>query len=104
MPSHTQVPRPLLDQVRSFNRAVTRRIGVLDDHYLGRSRPVGQDRMLWEIGPEGCEVRVLRARLGLDAGHTSRLLRALESSRLVVVKPSEADGRVRIARLTPTGR
>jgi DNA-binding MarR family transcriptional regulator/GNAT superfamily N-acetyltransferase len=104
MSSGTQIPHALLDQVRSFNRAVTRRIGVLDDHYLGRSRPVGQDRMLWEIGTEGCEVRALRARLGLDAGHTSRLLRALESSRLVVVKPSEADGRVRIARLTPTGR
>jgi DNA-binding MarR family transcriptional regulator/GNAT superfamily N-acetyltransferase len=104
MSSRTRVPQPLLDQVRSFNRAVTQRIGVLDDHYLGRNRPVGQDRMLWEIGTEGCEVRALRARLGLDAGHTSRLLRALESSRLVVVRPSEADGRVRIARLTPTGR
>jgi DNA-binding MarR family transcriptional regulator/GNAT superfamily N-acetyltransferase len=104
MPSRTRVPQPLLDQVRSFNRAVTQRIGVLDDHYLGRNRPVGQDRMLWEIGTDGCEVRALRARLGLDAGHTSRLLRALEFSRLVVVRPSEADGRVRIARLTPTGR
>src|SRR5690348_16602711 len=98
------VPRAQLDQVRSFNRVVTKRIGVLDDHYLGRNRPVGQDRMLWEIGVDGCEVRALRARLGLDAGHTSRLLRALEASRLIVVKPSEADRRVRVARLTNAGR
>ncbi len=99
-----QLPQPLLDQVRSFNRAVTKRIGVLDDHYLGRNRPVGQDRMLWEIGTEGCEVRALRARLGLDAGHTSRLLRALESDRLIVVTPSDRDRRVRVARLTKVGQ
>ncbi len=98
------LPRAQLDQVRSFNRVVTKRIGVLDDHYLGRSRPVGQDRMLWEIGTDGCEVRALRARLGLDAGHTSRLLRALEASQLIVVKPSDTDRRVRIARLTKAGR
>ena len=98
------VSRPQLDQVRSFNRVVTKRIGVLDDHYLGRNRPVGQDRMLWEIGVEGCEVRALRARLGLDAGHTSRLLRALEASRLIEVKPSDSDRRVRIANLTNAGQ
>jgi DNA-binding MarR family transcriptional regulator/GNAT superfamily N-acetyltransferase len=98
------IPRGQLDQVRSFNRVVTKRIGVLDDHYLGRNRPVGQDRMLWELGAEGCEVRALRARLGLDAGHTSRLLRALEASRLIVVKPSDKDRRVRVARLTKTGK
>ena len=89
--------------MRGFNRTVTQRIGVLDDHYLGRNRPVGQDRVLWEIGADGCEVRALRARLGLDAGHTSRLLRALEAARLIVVEPSETDGRVRVARLTNAG-
>jgi DNA-binding MarR family transcriptional regulator/ribosomal protein S18 acetylase RimI-like enzyme len=98
------VDQPLVDQVRSFNRVVTRRIGALDDHYLGRSRPLGQDRVLWEIGDEGCEIRALRAQLGLDAGHTSRLLRALEASNLIVVRPSDADRRVRIARLTNAGR
>jgi DNA-binding MarR family transcriptional regulator/GNAT superfamily N-acetyltransferase len=98
-----EVSQPLVDQVRNFNRVVTRRIGALNDHYLGRNRPLGQDRVLWEIGAEGCEVRVLRSRLGLDAGHTSRLLRALEASNLIVVKPSDADRRVRIARLTRAG-
>ena len=96
--------QPLVDQVRSFNRVVTRRIGVLNDQYLGRNRPLGQDRVLWEIGTEGCEIRALRARLGLDAGHTSRLLRALEASNLIAVEPCETDRRVRIARLTPTGQ
>jgi DNA-binding MarR family transcriptional regulator/GNAT superfamily N-acetyltransferase len=90
--------------VRSFNRVVTQRIGALDDRYLGRNRPLGQDRMLWEIGVEGSEVRSLRARLGLDAGHASRLLRALEAARLIDVKPSPTDRRVRVARLTKAGR
>jgi DNA-binding MarR family transcriptional regulator/GNAT superfamily N-acetyltransferase len=91
-------------QVRSFNRVVTQRIGALDDRYLGSDRPLGQDRLMWEIGVAGCEVRSLRARLGLDAGHTSRLLRALEGSGLVTVTPSPADRRVRVARLTRRGR
>ena len=94
----------LVAHVRSFNRVVTQRIGALDDHYLGRGRPLGQNRLLWEIGVTGCEVRSLRARLGLDAGHLSRLLRALEADGLITVKPSPIDGRVRVARLTRRGR
>jgi DNA-binding MarR family transcriptional regulator/GNAT superfamily N-acetyltransferase len=90
--------------VRSFNRVVTQRIGALDDRYLGSDRPLGQDRLMWEIGVAGCEVRSLRARLGLDAGHASRLLRALEGTGLVTVTPSPADRRVRVARLTRRGR
>ena len=93
----------LVDQVRSFNRVVTQRVGALDDRYLGRDRPLGQDRLLWEIGSEGCEVRALRSRLGLDAGHLSRLLRALEEAGLVLTAPSPADGRIRVARLTCRG-
>jgi DNA-binding MarR family transcriptional regulator len=90
--------------VRSFNRVVTQRIGALDDRYLGTDRPLGQDRLMWEIGVAGCEVRSLRARLGLDAGHASRLLRVLEAAGLVTVEPSPADRRVRVARLTRRGR
>jgi DNA-binding MarR family transcriptional regulator len=90
--------------VRSFNRVVTQRIGALNDRYLGSGRPLGQDRLMWEIGVAGCEVRSLRARLGLDAGHASRLLRALEAAGLATVEPSAADRRVRVARLTRRGR
>jgi GNAT superfamily N-acetyltransferase len=48
-------------------------------------------------------VRSLRSRLGLDSGHASRLLHALESAGLVTVAPSESDRRIRIARLTASG-
>jgi|SRR4051794_23349363 len=93
----------LVERVRRFNRTVTQRVGALDDRYLARDRPLGEARVLWEIGREGCEVRALRARLELDSGHTSRLLRALEADGLVHVAPSPADGRVRIARLSAAG-
>src|SRR4051812_25929308 len=93
-----------IDAVRRFNRAVTQRVGALNDRFLARDRPLGEARVLWEIGEEGCEVRALRNRLDLDSGHASRLLRALEAGGMVRVDASPADGRVRIARLTAAGR
>jgi len=90
--------------VRSFNRLVTERVGALNDRYLARDRPLGEARVLWEIGRDGCDVRALRARLGLDSGYLSRLLRSLESAGLVAVGTSDTDRRVRTARLTEAGR
>ena len=92
-----------VSQVRSFNRLVTQRVGALNDHYLARDRPLGEARLLWEIGREGCDVRRLRSRLGLDSGYLSRLLRSLEAGQLVSVDQNEDDKRVRTARLTPAG-
>ncbi len=94
----------MIDQVRRFNRAVTQRIGALDDTFLARGRPLGQARLLWEIGPAGRDVRDLRARLDLDSGYLSRLLRSLENDGLITVEASEADGRIRTARLTAAGQ
>ncbi|BCB91602.1 bifunctional helix-turn-helix transcriptional regulator/GNAT family N-acetyltransferase [Phytohabitans suffuscus] len=92
----------LVARVRRFNRTVTHRIGALDDAYLARGRPLGQCRVLWEIGDGGSEVRALRARLDLDSGYLSRLLAALRADGLVEVAAA-ADGRVRTVRLTPAG-
>ncbi|GAA3205876.1 GNAT family N-acetyltransferase [Dactylosporangium siamense] len=95
----------LVATVRRFNRTVTQRVGALDDEYLSRGRPLGQARLLWEIGPAGAEVAALRARLGLDAGYLSRLLRALEADGLVdVCAGTGGDARVREATLTTEGR
>src|ERR1700722_15588390 len=90
-------------QVRRFNRTVTQRVGALSDRYLARDRTLGASRVLWEVGTEGCEVRALRARLALDSGQTSRLLRVLEADGLVEVVPSTDDRRIRLARLTEAG-
>ena len=96
----------MVAQVRRFNRVVTERVGALDDRYLARDRPLGQARLLWEIGDgcdDGCDVRSLRSRLDLDSGYLSRLLRSLEAAGLVTVDPSDDDKRVRTARLTAAG-
>ena len=90
-------------RVRRFNRTVTQRAGALEAGFLGLGRPLGAARVLWEIGPAGCEVRALRRRLGLDSGYLSRLLRGLEAEGLVAVVPDPADRRRRIATLTATG-
>ena len=94
----------MVEQVRRFNRVVTERVGALNDRFLGQDRPLGEARLLWEIGAGGCEVRLLRARLGLDSGYVSRLLRALAADGMIEVEPSRSDGRIRIARLTALGR
>jgi DNA-binding MarR family transcriptional regulator/GNAT superfamily N-acetyltransferase len=91
-------------QVRAFNRSVTQRIGALQDEYLARGRPLGASRVLWEIGADGTDLRALRARLDLDSGYLSRLVRSLEQDGLVALEPGERDKRVRTARLTAAGR
>jgi DNA-binding MarR family transcriptional regulator/GNAT superfamily N-acetyltransferase len=90
-------------QVRRFNRTVTQRVGALSDHFLSTARPLAVSRLLWEIGTEGGEVVMLRSRLGVDSGQMSRMLRSLETDGLVTVTPSDADARIRVARLTERG-
>ena len=94
---------PLVEQVRSFNRVMTERVGVLNDHFLGRNHPLGEARLIWEIGEQGATVRALRRRLGLDSAYVSRLLRSLERQGLVTVAAGGSDGRVRQVHLTDAG-
>ncbi|MES2176901.1 MAG: helix-turn-helix domain-containing GNAT family N-acetyltransferase [Gemmatimonadota bacterium] len=96
--SHDPVPT-----VRSFYRALTLRVGVFTDRFLGRDRPIAQSRLLFEIGSEGADIRELRARLDFDSGYLSRLLRSLEKDGLIEVAPLESDLRSRRAFLTIAG-
>ncbi|MBI1245301.1 MAG: GNAT family N-acetyltransferase [Alphaproteobacteria bacterium] len=94
--------RSEIETVRSFNRTVTRRAGALEADYLKRGRPLGEARLLFEIGPAGAEARALRARLGLDSGYFSRLVAKLARQRLLRTAADPADARRR--RLTLTAR
>jgi DNA-binding MarR family transcriptional regulator/GNAT superfamily N-acetyltransferase len=95
--------KTFIEQVRGFNRAVTVRTGVLDDSYLGRGRPLGQARLLFEVGAEGRDIASLRERLGLDSGYASRLLKALEAEGLVALEADLGDRRRRLVTLTGKG-
>ncbi|PKW09588.1 transcriptional regulator, MarR family with acetyltransferase activity [Streptomyces sp. 1222.5] len=97
------VPADAVAALRRFNRYFTRRIGALDDHYLGQDRPLGEARLLFEIG-EGVSLRELRGRLGLDAGYLSRMVKALEAQGLVRVGVPPHDNRLRVIEPTPAGR
>jgi GNAT superfamily N-acetyltransferase/DNA-binding MarR family transcriptional regulator len=85
-----------IELVRGFNRLVTRQVGALDDPYMG-GRPLGECRVLYEIGVDGATARDVRARLGLEAGYVDRLIGSLESDGLVVRREDSL-------RLTPGGR
>ena len=92
-----------IEQVRRFNRLVTQRAGALDQNFLGRDRPLGESRVLFEIGAEGADLRELRARLGLDSGYLSRVIQSLSANGLVRLSAGSEDERVRRACLTRKG-
>jgi DNA-binding MarR family transcriptional regulator/GNAT superfamily N-acetyltransferase len=93
-----------IQQVRRLNRAMTQRVGALDESYLRRGRPLGEARLIFETGVDGADVRALRTRLGLDSGYLSRLLRSLEQQHLVSVQREARDARARRVTLTRKGR
>lgn len=101
------VPTEQVAAFRRFNRAFTRRIDALNDHYLGQDRTLGEARLLFEIAsagtPEGISLRELRTRLGLDAGYLSRMTKRLQDQGMITLATHPEDSRLRVARLTPAG-
>ena len=96
--------RTQIQRVRRFNRLVTQRVGALQDGYLSRGRPLGEARLIFEIGVDGADASSLRGRLGLDSGYLSRLLRSLDAQGLVTVERKAGDARRRSVALTRKGR
>ena len=96
--------RTQIQRVRRFNRLVTQRVGALQDGYLSRGRPLGEARLIFEIGVDGADASSLRGRLGLDSGYLSRLLRSLDAQGLVTVERMAGDARRRSVALTRKGR
>jgi DNA-binding MarR family transcriptional regulator/N-acetylglutamate synthase-like GNAT family acetyltransferase len=90
-------------EVRRFNRLVTQQVGALNHRYLGH-RPLGESRVLFEIGERGATPRDVRARLGLDSGYLSRMIAALERDGLLEIESNPSDRRTRRMRLTAAGR
>lgn len=91
--------------MRAFNRNYVRRVGALEESFLGSGLPYGHARLLHEIGLGAATVQELRIRLGgLDSGYVSRILRALESDGYVTVRQDPTDGRRRTVELTDAGK
>jgi DNA-binding MarR family transcriptional regulator/GNAT superfamily N-acetyltransferase len=96
--------RASLERVRSFNRLLTQRTGALEVSDLGRGRPLGEARLIFEIGETGAGLRELRNKLGLDSGYLSRLVARLKAQGLIELHKDAQDGRLRRATLTGAGR
>lgn len=91
--------------VRVFNRFYTRLAGVLADEHLGLGLPLGQVRVLFEVGQlEPVEARALQAHLGLDAGYLSKRVAELETTGLIRRAADRADARRKSITLTAKGR
>ncbi len=101
--------------IRRFNRFYTQKIGVLQEGLLDSAFSLTEVRVLyelahWDHAPMAQEAARLptasrlAARLGLDEGYLSRLLRGFAKRRLMARKTSSSDGREHILALTPEGR
>ena len=103
------VPEQRIAAVRAFNRFYTQRIGALRERHLESPFPLTGVRVLYELAhwPETGDApsaSVLCARLALDEGYLSRVLRSFEQRGLVRKKPSAADARRKSLTLTRPGR
>lgn len=91
--------------IRSFNRAYTRRIGLLNRGLLNSEFNLVEARILYELAhrdrPTAAELADF---LALDAGYLSRLLAGLTKRGLLRREPSKADGRAMALGLTSAGR
>jgi DNA-binding MarR family transcriptional regulator/N-acetylglutamate synthase-like GNAT family acetyltransferase len=95
--------------VRAFNRFYTQRIGVLREHLLESPFSLTGVRVLYELAhwPDAGDppsASVLAARLALDEGYLSRVLRSFEQRGLVRKKSSTADARRKSLALSNRGR
>jgi DNA-binding MarR family transcriptional regulator/GNAT superfamily N-acetyltransferase len=91
--------------VRLFNRFYTRRVGALNQHFLGTELSLPEARLMFEIEhaerPVATELQRL---LGMDAGYLSRVLARFETRGWITRQAAEGDQRRRPIVLTPAGR
>ena len=94
-----------IQEVRRFNRAYTRLIGLLDEGLLNSPFSLTQARVLFELAQrERPAASDLSKELQLDAGYLSRILRGFERSGLIAKAESTVDGRQNLLSLTTRGR
>lgn len=103
-PIVTDFDRRIAD-LRRFNRFYTQKIGVLEEGLLNSPFSLTEARVLYELA---CEDQLTATRLGarlvLDPGYLSRILRSFERRGLIRRIPSPTDRRVGLLSLTAQGR
>jgi DNA-binding MarR family transcriptional regulator/ribosomal protein S18 acetylase RimI-like enzyme len=99
------VPREQIERVRAFNRDYTRLIGVLSEGLLDSPHSLTEVRVMYEIAHRrDVTAAELADELSVDRGYLSRLLKGLESKKILARTVSAEDGRRQHLRLTAAGK
>jgi DNA-binding MarR family transcriptional regulator/GNAT superfamily N-acetyltransferase len=105
MTVHDPVSASSTASFRSFNRAYTRFLGTLDDHYLRTDYSLAEGRVLYELATRTRpQAKEIAEALGLDPGYLSRILRKFERTGLVSRATANEDKRAADLHLTAQGR
>jgi DNA-binding MarR family transcriptional regulator/GNAT superfamily N-acetyltransferase len=100
--------RPLQGRIaalRRFNRFYTRKLGVLEEHFLRSPFSLAEARVLYELAHgDRTTAKEIGGALGLDAGYLSRILDHFSRARLISRAASPADGRQSLLALTQKGK
>jgi DNA-binding MarR family transcriptional regulator len=91
--------------IRQFNRCYTNVLGLLDRHILDSVFSLSEVRILYEIANmEFCTAKLLSAKLFLDQGYLSRILKSFQQQGLIEKQRSPKDGRVQYLKLSAAGQ
>jgi DNA-binding MarR family transcriptional regulator/GNAT superfamily N-acetyltransferase len=95
----------LVEEIRSFNRFYTRRIGLLEEHLSKSPFSLVEARVLYELAQAepGTAADLCRA-LDMDKAHLSRLLARLRAKGLVAAAVSPHHAKHRLLSLSAAGR
>jgi DNA-binding MarR family transcriptional regulator/N-acetylglutamate synthase-like GNAT family acetyltransferase len=94
-----------VEAIRRFNRFYTRKIGVLQEGFLGSAFSLTQGRVLYELAHrENLTAAAVGLELGLDPGYLSRILRGFQKDDLIRAERSDVDRRETLLSLTARGR
>jgi len=98
-----RVSRSVVDEVRRFNRAYTRKLGVLDEAFLDTPYSLTEARVLHELSEGERTASEISETLGLDAGYLSRMLDRFAKAKLITRSSSAADRRTILVSMTRLG-
>lgn len=92
-------------EIRAFNRAYTRIIGLLEEGMHKSLFTLAEARVVYELGKRGTVTAAseLARELAMDPGQLSRLVRRLDDYGLLSITPARDDKRANNMALTPRG-
>lgn len=91
--------------VRAFNRAYTKKLGVLDQHMHKSPYSLSEARVIYELAHrDDVTAKEIGGELGLDPGYLSRIMQSFEEGGLISRKALASDRRHYRLALTAKGR